>query len=86
MQDPEVQQSQRTPLDDMPAGPLPEPPPRASSAHIYMKFIARNGLAVLIELPADAISSRADCLIALRYATQSVIKMPAGAVPLPRRE
>jgi hypothetical protein len=49
-----------------------------------MKISARNGLAVLIELPQDAISSRADVLSALNYARDAVLRMPRGAVPLPQ--
>ena len=78
-----MQDREGTPLGDMPAGQVPERTTRPTG-HVYMKFMARNGLAVLIELPPDALSSRADCLIALWYATQSVIKMPAGAIPMPQ--
>lgn len=66
------------------SAPPTEAPPRPSG-HTYMRFIARNGLAVLIELNPGELVSRAELLIALRHATDVVMKMPAGAIPTPQR-
>lgn len=70
-------------MNDLEPPEMKPEPPHLPRGRTYMAFRARNGLRILIEMPADEITARADALMALRHATAVILKMPPGAMPVP---